>query len=215
MCIDIRIVTDKAELEQVYRLRYEIYVEEMGRPQKHADHHSRTVIEPLDERATIFGAFDGARLVGTLRVNMGTIADGFYPEFYGMRLFQGFFPHRTSVTCKLMVRPEFRASPVGIRLCKAGVAEDIARGVRFDFIDCNTPLISLYEKFGYRQVLPDEPHPEYGVVRRLVNDFLDLDHLRRVRSPFASLVPPDLAAAPIDWDAIREAALSERALCAV
>src|SRR5262245_66044110 len=55
----------------VYRLRYDIYVEEMGRYRGAADHDRRLLVEPEDQTARIFyGAPDG-EVVATSRLSWG------------------------------------------------------------------------------------------------------------------------------------------------
>jgi len=66
----IRKVNTPDEREAVYRFRYSVYVEEMNRPKKYADHASRKITDPLDEHGDIFAVFEGPRVVGTVRVNL-------------------------------------------------------------------------------------------------------------------------------------------------
>ena len=66
------------EQEAVYRFRYSVYVEEMGRYQESADHEGRRLVEPEDEHGWIFFACDGDDVVGTARLSWG--ADGFSPS---------------------------------------------------------------------------------------------------------------------------------------
>ncbi len=53
----------------VYRFRYDIYVEEMGRYRSISDHGQRTFSEPEDETARLYYATDGERIVATMRHN--------------------------------------------------------------------------------------------------------------------------------------------------
>ena len=67
---EIRLATTAEEREQVFKLRYSIYVEEMGKSQHYADHKHKKVEEPLDSSANIFAAFQNGRVVGTIRNNL-------------------------------------------------------------------------------------------------------------------------------------------------
>ena len=69
MAIDIRLPATETEFEAVYRLRYDVYVAELGYSQRYADHVRRRIVEPMDDSASLLGAFDGSVLVGTLRTN--------------------------------------------------------------------------------------------------------------------------------------------------
>src|SRR5262245_50391842 len=55
----------------VYRLRYDIYVEEMGRYRGAADHEGRLLVEPEDQTARIFYAAADGEIVATTRLSWG------------------------------------------------------------------------------------------------------------------------------------------------
>ncbi len=44
--LDIRLVKTPQELESVYRLRYQVYVEELGATMEYVDHLSQELCEP-------------------------------------------------------------------------------------------------------------------------------------------------------------------------
>ncbi len=67
----IRIPSNAAEMCAIGRLRYEVLVAEMGRPEGHTDHENRTILEPMDGSGLLFGAFDGGgEAVGAIRANL-------------------------------------------------------------------------------------------------------------------------------------------------
>src|SRR5262249_61959492 len=71
----IRTGSHAAETEEeklaVYRLRYDIYVEEMGRYRGAADHDRRLLVEPEDRTARIFYAAPEGEVVATSRLSWG------------------------------------------------------------------------------------------------------------------------------------------------
>src|SRR2546423_14712588 len=60
--------------EALFRFRYSIYVEEMGRYRGIADHEGRRLVEPEDAHSILYGARDDQEIVGTSRMTLG--ADG-------------------------------------------------------------------------------------------------------------------------------------------
>ena len=182
----VRLIQTDAELEAVGRLRYRVYVEEMARTQDHADHHARRIIEPLDEHARIFAALDGGDVVGTLRANVGAESDfGCYEALYDMRALDPYYPRELSITTKFILAPAYRRTALVRRFLEIGYAYAIERGVRFDLMDCNSPLLPVFLGAGYRQVRPNVIHHEYGVVHPLVLVVHDTEHFAAVGSPFA------------------------------
>lgn len=59
------------EKRAVYRFRYDVYVEEMGRYRSAADHTNRLLIEPEDDTGRIFYACEEGEVAATGRFNWG------------------------------------------------------------------------------------------------------------------------------------------------
>lgn len=182
--------------EAVFRFRYDIYVREMARAQKDADHAGARIEDSLDAFAVLLAAVDGATglVAGTVRANvLGDGHIGPYGSLYGLDRLSTAERRVTSITTRLMVERSRRGSAVGVRLASALFARGIARGVATDYIDCNAHLVPFFEQLGYRPVRLIE-HPEYGHVTLMRIDLGDAAHLRRVGSPFLA-VPREGAAA--------------------
>ncbi|MBK8091498.1 MAG: GNAT family N-acetyltransferase [Verrucomicrobiaceae bacterium] len=187
MPITVRKAVSQRDFHRLYRFRYEVYVEEMQRPQHHANHDERTIIEPLDDTAHLFIAEDEqGRVVGTGRINFGGESDfGIYRQLYGLECLGDYPLPRVSITSKFMVAPSLRCSFLGLRLALEIYRFGLKEGIQIDFIDCNPHLESLFEGLGYRRYRSRIHHPEYGDVLPLVLLLSDLQHLESVRSPFA------------------------------
>lgn len=185
----VRLAETDADRARVFRFRYEIYVEEMGRVQQYADHANRTITEPFDETGHIFLAEDGdGNVVGTVRTNFGRDTDyGAYREFYGMEALEGVSLRHISVTTKLMVASDCRGGTLGYRLATALYKFGLSEGILFDFIDCNPHLEDTFLRLGFRHYRSRIQHPEYGEVLPLILPLTDLDHLESVGSPWASI----------------------------
>ena len=189
MSIIIRNAEIEEDRQRVFRFRYAVYVEEMGRSQEYADHGLKTVEEPLDETGRILLAEDEhGQVVGTVRLNYGSDTDfGYYTGLYGMECVGSIFPQRVSITTKLMVTPELRGGTLGCRLAIATYRDALRDGVLFDFIDCNPHLEQVFTRLGYRRYMGRILHPEYGDVLPMILPLTDLDHLEAVGSPFAKI----------------------------
>ncbi len=190
MPIDIKFIETEAEHEAVYRFRYQIYCEEMGRVQHYADHAAKTIREPLDERAYIMAAYDDGELVATLRSNFAWQCDlGYYPELYNMAAIAPDYPRHVSMGTKFMMLPRYRRSTLAVRIMMAAFKRGLEEDIRFDFLDCNPHLEPFFKGMGYRPACDRVNHAEYGEVQPLYLAFGDAEHLRAVGSPFAKLLP--------------------------
>jgi Acetyltransferase (GNAT) domain len=184
MPIQIKLVTDPEDLEIVYQFRYAIYVEEMSRVQIYADHKQKRICEPLDATASIFAAYQNGSIVGTLRLNYSKRSDlSYYEEFYAMSQVGYFHQQRTSITTKLMLKPEYRKGTLAVRLANAAYALYLKDRIRYDFIDANPHLIPFFEGLGYR-IHKTDHHSEYGDVTVMVLDLEDINYLEKIGSPF-------------------------------
>lgn len=203
MKFHIRLATTPEDRERIFGFRYQVYVEEMRRPQKHADPLRRRIEEPYDATAHLFLAEVDGGIAGTARMNFVRDSDlGYYGELLGFDAIPSAELSRSSVTTKLMVGPEHRSGTLATRLALAVFAHGRSNGIRHDYIDCNAHLEEFFERLGYLRYLPKVHHPEYGLVQPMRLDAWDRGHLERIGSPFlrwfrtadARHTPDDLAA---------------------
>lgn len=183
------ILADTSELkEAAYRFRYEIYVAHMGRRQVYADHVRRTIVEPLDETGRTFVAIRGGDVVGTIRSNRADEpALDYYRALYRLDRFAFADLSRIQITTKLMVRPDLARSGLSMRMIQFYAADSVENGVSVDFLDCNRPLIPMFERMGYVSYCGWRVHKEYGPVRPM---FLPVDTLERQRAIGSPLWEP-------------------------
>jgi GNAT superfamily N-acetyltransferase len=186
MPIEIRMAQTQSDADAIFRLRYEVYVEELKRSQRYADHAERTVAEPLDRTGNLFCAFENGRVVGTVRTNYASKCDlGEYEELYAMASASaGQHPQSTSITTKLLVSAEHRNSSLGYQLAVATYQTALNDGIEYDFVDVYPARIPFFERLGYRIHRPAVSHAEYGAVVVMSLAIRDEFHFRKVGSPF-------------------------------
>lgn len=186
--VTIRQAESAEDLERLFEFRYRIYVEEMARLQRYADHERRRIEEPLDATGTNFVALAEGEVVGCIRWNGGHNTDfGEYAELYAMHLAGPFFPQHCSISTKLMVAPDYRKTILPVRLCTIAYAFAAAEGSVFDFMDCNPHLERMFTRYGYRPYRGRINHVEYGDVLPMTLVVRDHEHLNALRSPFAPI----------------------------
>jgi hypothetical protein len=190
MAVQIRMVETSDELLAVCRFRYDIYVQEMGLNPNEADHAQGIIRDSLDESGQIFMAIENGQVVGTVRSNLASCTN-FGPDVdrFEMEQFGRFFPNRVGMTTRLMVSSRYRSGILGTRLAKTWFEFAYTNGMRFDNICCHARQLPFMHRMGYRQVLPSFFLEGFGESHRLVLALADREHLLRVGSPFASLLP--------------------------
>jgi len=182
----IRSATSQADRERIYRFRYQVYVEEMRRLQKYADHTTRRIEEPFDLTGHLLIAESGPDVVGTLRTNRASLTSlGYYIDLFQLLSLGPAWPDHVTLTTKLMVAPSHRSGRLAIRLAREMYRYGSERGVRVDIIDCNAHLRGFFTRLGYRPYMGTAIHPEYGEVLPMRLDVEDIAYLRSLQSPLA------------------------------
>lgn len=166
-------------LDEICHFRYHVYVALMKRQQIYADHVRRTIFEPLDTTGVNCAAFISGRIVGAIRSNsFAEPASSYYQKIYRVNKFSEFDLSEMSFTTKLMVLPEFRKTSIPTRLIREYASLGYRAGIKLTFIDCNKPLIPMFERMGYFSYMGWAFHKEYGTVRPM---FMATDTLRYQR----------------------------------
>ncbi|MBE7437440.1 MAG: GNAT family N-acetyltransferase [Spirochaetales bacterium] len=170
--------------ERIYRLRYQVYVEEMGRKQSFADHENKKIREPYDETAHLFLAEEDGEIIGTIRTNFRQDGPLECEDLYNLERFSPFYPDRISMTTKLMVKHSHRNSVAASYLAVSAYKLMRETGIKLDFIDTNPHLVRLYQQMGYRIYKENINHPDYGNVIPMVFLLDDVEYLKLIGSPF-------------------------------
>jgi predicted GNAT family N-acyltransferase len=199
--LEIRFAETAADREAVYRLRYEIYVEELRVFGESSDHDERRLAEEVDDVSRLLLATDDGVPVGTLRVTLG--AETAFPEEvvekYSLDRFLGPVPRESiAVTARFMVHPRRRESAVAFALLEAGArfALEFAP-IEATFCDCSPHLVGFYQRLGFRTYRQTYDDPVVAVVVPLVLAVRDVDHLQRVGSPLLALGIDRLGPTPV------------------
>ncbi|MBM3270304.1 MAG: cyclic nucleotide-binding domain-containing protein [Candidatus Sericytochromatia bacterium] len=179
------------ERAAVYAFRYNVYIDEMGKPMAEADHERKVVEDPADESGVVLAAYDGGEVVGSLRVNIGleSVIGDPRISIYDLHLFQDCAPERFAFASRFMVRRDFRGSIGAHRLTLAALDTVLAADVRLCFCYCAPYLVSFYEQLGFRRYT-DNFNDELGYRVPMVLVLFDLAHLRAVHSPLQERMPP-------------------------
>jgi hypothetical protein len=194
MSADIQIALAETEEEKraVYRFRYSIYVEEMGKYRAIADHEQRLFYEPCDAHSRIFYATEDGEVVATARATWG--GDAALPqrmiEQYGLAPFLAELPQSAiSVGERGMVVPRLRGTDLFLRLIGASLRFANAHRIQVCFGDCEPHLLNLYLGLGQRTYSKRNVNStEAGYLIPILFVPEDVAYLRRINSPLLEYV---------------------------
>jgi CRP-like cAMP-binding protein/predicted GNAT family N-acyltransferase len=190
MTITLRFAESDADREAIYRLRYEVYVEEMGYAFPGVDHQNRHLAEPFQRPTRLLMAEEAGRLVGTLQFNWG--AECAFTEderrIYRLSDFVALVgDESTMIGSRFMTLPSHRDSDVPARLLDRMFEFALDNDVKLLFGDCRPHLINNYLRLGFRTYAKTYNDPTVGMLAPLVFVIDDVAHLDRVRSRLAPL----------------------------
>jgi hypothetical protein len=147
--LQIRIATTPEEKEAVYRSRYAIYVEEMGRYQAVADHARKRLADPEDDYSWIVYAHDGTNVVASTRLTWG--GDGFSERQiaqYGLESFLDEIPATAMVVGeRTMICQAWRGGGLFVALSEGTRELTAQHDVRVVFGACEPHLLSFYAEY--------------------------------------------------------------------
>src|SRR5262249_25355870 len=173
----------------VYRLRYDIYVEEMGRYRGAADHERRLLVEPEDQTARIFYAAPEGEVLATSRLSWGGDApfSARQVDQYELAPFLAEVPPEAMVVGeRLMVVRRLRGSLIYEQLMATSRRFIQEKRVQLLFGACEPHLLSLYMGRGARPYAKRNINsPEAGYLIPIVTVVEDVEYLRRIGSPVA------------------------------
>ncbi len=175
------------EKQRIYHFRYQVYVEEMRKQPKSANHRDKILTDELDETATLLYMAQGDEIIATLQrsfLDSTTLPPALY-QHLGISQFADVFPKSAlSVSTRLMVAPAYRNSVTAGTIVLAAYQDARERGVQFDFLHAAPWLIPFYTNLGFRRYAHHFLDPDVGLQVPQVLVMEDLEHLRNVRSPF-------------------------------
>jgi GNAT superfamily N-acetyltransferase len=129
--LDVRFASSPAEREAVFRLRYDVYVEELRMFGRVADHGSRRLEDEHDPQSRLLVAALDGEPVGTMRLTWG--ADAPFPrefvETYAIDRFADVVPaEQVIAVTRFMVRPDQRGGTIAFRLMEAAMRFGVEHG---------------------------------------------------------------------------------------
>ena len=186
----LRFAETEADHEAIYRLRYQVYVEEMGYAFPGVDHVGHRLAEPFLRPTRLLMAEEDGQLVGTLQFNWG--AECAFTEeerrIYRLADFVAVVGDESMmIASRFMTPPSHRDTDLPARLLDAMFAFALDNEVRLLFGDCRPHLINNYLRLGFRTYAKTYNDPHVGMLAPMVFVIDDVAHLERIKSRLAPL----------------------------
>jgi CRP-like cAMP-binding protein/predicted GNAT family N-acyltransferase len=187
--LSIRVAETDDERRAVYRLRYDVYVEEMGRYQTVADHENRLLFEDVDKQSRISYAELDGEVVATARLTWGgagPIPQRMIDQYSLAPILAELSQEVIAIGERAMVRPHLRGSDILLKMMISGIKWVNEKRIELIFGDCEPHLLNLYLSIGQRTYAEKNINsPEAGYLIPIVTVVEDVAYFRQIRSPLA------------------------------
>lgn len=197
-----------AYAEQAFRLRYDVFINEMGYLIDSVDHERQIDCDEIDAFSNIYVVIDQDRVVATARVVYSKacelsnhiskeIADG-----WQLDNFIEHFPKSVAVSTKFVILPEYRGTLAAIRLTSQMYQDLLRDGIVFLFSICSPSMIELYQQLAFRFYAPAYPD-SIGVTIPIIQAVYDWDYMKSIKSPLLKAIGDHkenrVQEASVDW----------------
>lgn len=179
-------------MHAVQRFKYDVYVEEMGRYAKIADHDNRLLVEVDDATSHVFLFSVGDTLAATMRLTWGgdDALTGRHIEQYDLSgVLDHVAPDQIVIGERFMIDPTHRGGTMLLEMFTAYMQFVNERRIQLIFGDCEPHLLNTYQALGFRTYTEHNVNsPETGYLIPLVIVAEDVEYMRRIRSPLAEVL---------------------------
>ena len=191
MNISYHFAVTQKEREAIYRLRYEVYVEEMHIFGDVADHKKRMLYGPNDANSRLLYAQMDGKIIASLRLNLGKDAP-FSKELettYNLnQLRTAVDDTQLLVLTRFMVRAKYRGSSIAHHMICRVAELCVQEHIEISVCDCQPHLIRYYQRIGFRSYACEVYNdPEFGIMIPLAFVNGDMEYLRAIRSPMRTI----------------------------
>lgn len=188
MALDTRLTRDPAELDAIYRFRFQVYYGELGaRLPEEAVRTGRLRCD-LDDVAYQYASFEDGQVVGCVRVvDLKDIQkdEALIAKYQLHNAINRWGRNAITFPGRMAVSEKFRNRPLALRLMTIATDEARVRGIRLAFLDSTPHLLPFYEGVGFRRYAPAFSDSIFGFKQPLLFLLRDYVGLKAMGSPLA------------------------------
>lgn len=154
--------TDESEMREVFRLRYDVYIDEQRKPVPWVDHRARLYADSSDKFARVQFIVRNPKgeLVAAARAH--TEPSPTVRRYLRWNVFESEGRGPLYVTSKFVVRADYRHSAAAKLLIAALTEDYFSINAEFSLLHCSPRFVKLYERMGFRAYAPEFNDPFVG-----------------------------------------------------
>ena len=150
---NFKIAKNETEINDIYALRYKVYVEEMKKNISSVNNLSKFLKDSRDDHSVHFCLCDCNGVYACLTSVVGFMTNFTESEekSFSLDSFSGYInKEEISISRKLIVDPSRRNLRAAISIIRNARIYAINNGIKIDFCHCYPHLIPFYKKLGYK-----------------------------------------------------------------
>ncbi|MFC5496065.1 GNAT family N-acetyltransferase [Caenimonas terrae] len=186
----LEVVHGLAQIEEIERFRYSIYVAEQHKPLPAADHEAKRLPDADDHAAFHFCMRNSARkLVGYARMHYAEAIPSSAIAHLELGDLVRHSPKVLGFISKLMVDKSLRGRTNAVRLIMSMIQYGCERFEQAEgaVFHCSSELVPLYTRMGFRPFGSPFMDAYVGQQTPMVAIFRDVDHFSQCGSPIAAI----------------------------
>lgn len=148
---------------KIFRLRYDIFIDEMGYPDPHADKATNMIEDVLDETAHHIVVTNDQEIIGLGRIN--ALKDRNFEdvaEIYQLELLGSDYARTTALSTRLMVAPAYRRKRTPMQICIEQLKIVRSQNCNWCVICCHPRLVPFFFRLGFETHIEEIDHPNFG-----------------------------------------------------
>jgi CRP-like cAMP-binding protein/predicted GNAT family N-acyltransferase len=190
---EVHRAVNREELESIYRFRYTVYVEELGREIGGVDHNKKIVFDEEDEKDYALHFYTGSpkAINGVVRIcawDQGKIPREHFKTL-SLELFDNIADYSVAEIGRLMIRRSMRGMlilPALMRAVSITLTEE--KKTELVFCYCRPGLVPYYKKLGARTYPGNMIEGPEGLEVPLIVILPDLAYFKSVGSPLVPII---------------------------
>ncbi len=179
----MKIALHPEEKNQIFRLRYNVHIDEFNEPLITASHQYKQIKDELDLTALHIGAFIDNEAVGACRLNF--VDKNYFDENDIIELER--FDQSVVVASQLLIRSDFRQTGLFSTLLQSLYALALLQEADVALACIPQRLVPSFSRYGFISYKGSVLHPEQGQIVPMYLDLQNEKFMLDIDSPFLKI----------------------------
>lgn len=185
--IKMKVVINQEDKNSIYRLRYNVHIEELQEPLITANYEYKIIKDEFDYSAIHIGAFINNRAVGAGRLNLIEQQNIKDLDIFELNRFGSYNLEELIIASKIIIERNFRSNGLFSTLMQNMYMLALMQDSKVALACVPIRFVEMFSKYGFLEYKGSCLHPELGQVVPMYLDLQNYEILQSIDSPFLSI----------------------------